>query len=176
MFKVIDGVKWFRTGDVGKIVKNEHGIEFLKITDRKKELLKTSGGKYVAPAPIESRLKEDFLVEQAMVVGDSQKFVSVLIVPATQALKDWCKNNDIEWTSQGEMIKHPKVLQKYQEIIDGVNPEFGHIEQVKKFKLLDTIWDATKQDQTEAELTPTMKLKRRVILDKFKSEIEDMYV
>jgi long-chain acyl-CoA synthetase len=176
VFKVIDGIKWFRTGDVGKIVKNEHGVEFLKITDRKKELLKTSGGKYVAPAPIESRLKEDFLVEQAMVVGDSQKFVSVLIVPATQALKDWCKNNNIEWTSQGELIKHPKVLQKYQEIIDGINPEFGHIEQVKKFRLLDTIWDATKQDQTEAELTPTMKLKRRVILDKFKSEIEAMYV
>lgn len=175
VFKEINGKKWFRTGDVGRMVKNDAGVTFLKITDRKKELLKTSGGKYVAPAPIENRLKEDFLVEQVMIIGDKQKFVSALIVPALEALKDWCKNNQVAWTSRADVLQNPKVIEKYQAIINELNPQFSHIEQIKKFKLLDAEWDATKSDGTEAELTPTLKLKRRVVREKYKAAIEEIY-
>ncbi len=174
VFKEIDGKRWFRTGDIGKFVGSGNN-KFLKITDRKKELLKTSGGKYVAPAPIESALKEDFLVEQVMVVGDNKKFVSAVIVPAKEALQNWCKENHIDCQSVDEMIAHDKVQDCYQEIINKYNPRFSHIEQIKKFKLLDAEWEATKKDGSDAELTPTMKLKRRVITEKFQKDIDDMY-
>lgn len=175
VFKDIDGKRWFKTGDVGKFVKGPHGYDYLKITDRKKELLKTSGGKYVAPAPIEGKFKEDFLIEQMMVIGDKQKFVSAIIVPAEEALKDWCEENNITWTNLGDMIKNEKVIARYQECCDKFNPGFSHIEQIKKFALTDKKWDAVKSDGTQAELTPTMKLKRRVILEKHQQEIEGMY-
>jgi len=174
VFKEIDGKRWFRTGDIGKFVKSDKN-QFLKITDRKKELLKTSGGKYVAPAPIESALKEDFLVEQVMVVGDAKKFVSAIIVPAKEALHNWCKENQVNCQSVDEMIKDEKVLSCYQDIINKYNPRFSHIEQIKKFKLLDAEWEATKKDGSDAELTPTMKLKRRVIAEKFQKDIDEMY-
>ena len=175
VFTEIDGQRWFRTGDVGKFVKGPNGADFLKITDRKKELLKTSGGKYVAPAPIEGKFRESFLVEQIMVVGDKRKFVSAVIVPAPEALKDWCNNNDVTWTTLEEAIKNPKVIGAYQEICDEVNPGFSHIEQVKKFSLLNCTWDAVKEDGSDAELTPTMKLKRRVVREKYSKEIDEMY-
>ncbi len=174
VFKEIDGRRWFRTGDIGKFVGSGNS-KFLKITDRKKELLKTSGGKYVAPAPIESALKEDFLVEQVMVVGDNKKFVSAVIVPAKEALQNWCKENQVDCQSVNEMIAHEKVKNCYQEIINKYNPRFSHIEQIKKFRLLDAEWEATKKDGSDAELTPTMKLKRRVIAQKFQKDIDDMY-
>ncbi|RME97195.1 MAG: long-chain fatty acid--CoA ligase, partial [Bacteroidetes bacterium] len=101
----IDGERWFRTGDVGTWVTGPQGRKFLKITDRKKELLKTSGGKYVAPAPIESKFKEDFLIEQIMVVGDKRKFVSALIVPAVEALRSYCEECGIEWTTLEEVVR-----------------------------------------------------------------------
>ena len=170
-----DGARWFRTGDVGTWVTGANGEQFVKITDRKKELLKTSGGKYVAPAPIESKLKEDFLIEQIMVVGDKQKFVSALIVPAVEALKEWCESSGLGWTSMEEALSRDEVQAHYQGIIDGMNPGFSKIEQIKKFTLLNTDWTPTKEDGTEAELTPTMKLKRRVILDKHQSAIDEMY-
>jgi len=113
-----DGKRWLRTGDIGKLVKGPDGSDFLFITDRKKELLKTSGGKYVAPAPIENKLKENFLIEQAMVIGEKQKFVSALIVPATEALQNWCQENQVDWTTRSEVIQHPKVVAQYQHIID----------------------------------------------------------
>jgi len=175
VFKEINGERWFMTGDIGKIIKGAGGNEFLKITDRKKELLKTSGGKYVAPAPIENKFKEDFLIEQMMVVGEKQKFVSALIVPAPEALQNWCKNNGVKWTSMEDAIKDPNVIAQYQKSIDGFNPEFSHIEQIKKFALLNTTWDAVKEDGSKAELTPTMKLKRRVILEKYQGEIDGIY-
>lgn len=173
--KNIDGVDWFCTGDVGKMVDGPNGKKFLKITDRKKELLKTSGGKYVAPAPIENKFKEDFLIEQMMVIGEKQKFVSALILPAEEALRDWCKNNGIEFTSLAEMVNHPKVIERYQQIVNQYNPEFSHIEQIKKFKLLANPWEPTKADGSAAELTPTMKLKRRVIREKYKGAIDSIY-
>lgn len=175
VFKEIDGKKWFCTGDVGTLVQGKGGREFLKITDRKKELLKTSGGKYVAPAPIENRVKEDFLIEQIMVVGDKQKFVSALIVPSEPALQSYCDHKGIPWTTLEEMITHKKVLKRFQKIIDSYNPEFSHIEQIKKFVLTPKPWLPFHEDGSDAELTPTLKLKRRVIREKFKKEIEGIY-
>ncbi len=175
VMKDIDGTTWFCTGDIGKIVKGPGGKEFLKITDRKKELLKTSGGKYVAPAPIENKFKEDFLIEQMMVIGEKRKFVSALIIPAEEALKDWCEQNEISWTSLSEVIKNEKVLNHYQSVINNFNPQFSHIEQIKKFKLLDCAWEPVKADGSQAELTPTMKLKRRVIREKHHADIETIY-
>ena len=171
----VDGVRWFHTGDVGRMVKGPGGKEFLKITDRKKELLKTSGGKYVAPQPIENKFKEDFLIEQMMVVGEKQKFVSALILPAPDALRDWCENNGVDCADMDKVMKNPKVLAHYQSIINEFNPEFSHIEQIKKFTLLNTTWEPDKSDGSEGELTPTMKLKRRVIREKFAKEIADIY-
>lgn len=175
VFKELDGKTWFCTGDIGRFVTGTDGRQFLKITDRKKELLKTSGGKYVAPAPIENRFREDFLVEQIMVVGEQQKFVSALIVPAEEALKNWCEHKGIPWTSLPEMIEHKKVVSKYQKIVDRLNPEFSHIEQIKKFRLVPNPWLPIHQDGSEAELTPTLKLKRRVIRRKFEKEIAAIY-
>lgn len=174
-FKEINGETWFCTGDVGKLVQNKAGRNFLKITDRKKELLKTSGGKYVAPAPIEGKFRESFLIEQLMVVGNNKKFVSALIVPAEEALKNWCEDHELEWTSMEEMVKHPRVIQRYQWLCDKYNPEFNRIEQIKKFVLVPDQWEAVKSDGSVSELTPTMKLKRRVILEKFASYIDDLY-
>jgi len=175
VFCEIQGKRWFRTGDIGKLVKGSTGREFLKITDRKKELLKTSGGKYVAPAPIENRIREEFLVEQMMVIGDKQKFVSALIVPAEEALKSYCKKKEIPWTSLHEIIQHKKVLKRYQKIINKYNPEFSHVEQIKKFKLIASPWLPFHENGSDAELTPTLKLKRRVIREKYKEQIADIY-
>ncbi|WP_350290660.1 long-chain fatty acid--CoA ligase [uncultured Croceitalea sp.] len=175
VFKEIEGKTWFCTGDIGKLIKGPGGREFLKITDRKKELLKTSGGKYVAPAPIENRVKEDFLVEQMMVIGDKQKFVSALIVPAEEALKNWCLHKKMKWTSLPEMVKKKKVIAKYDKIIANYNLEFSHIEQVKKISLISTPWLPIHEDGSDAELTPTLKLKRRVIREKYKTEIANIY-
>ncbi|MBT8183503.1 MAG: long-chain fatty acid--CoA ligase [Eudoraea sp.] len=175
VFKEIDGKRWFCTGDIGKLIRGPGGREFLKITDRKKELLKTSGGKYVAPAPIENRVREDFLIEQMMVIGDKQKFVSALILPAEEALKNWCLHKKLGWTTLNEMIQHKKVIAKYQKVIDSYNPEFSHIEQIKKFRLIASPWLPIHEDNSEGELTPTLKLKRRVIREKFKAEIADIY-
>jgi long-chain acyl-CoA synthetase len=164
----LNGKTYFKTGDIGTFVDGPNGKKYLKITDRKKELLKTSGGKYVAPAPIESLLKEEFLIEQAMVVGDQKKFVSALIVPSVDALKNWCEEHHVAWTSLDEVIKNVNVISRYQHAIDLVNENFSHIEKIKKFTIVPTTWDASKTDGSEAELTPTMKLKRRVIQQKIR--------
>ncbi|MEL6733831.1 MAG: long-chain fatty acid--CoA ligase, partial [Bacteroidota bacterium] len=174
-FKEINGERWFRTGDIGTLVQGPGGNEFLRITDRKKELLKTSGGKYVAPAPIENRMKEDFLIEQVMVVGDKKKFVSALIVPAETALKNWMETQNMEWKGLEDAIINPEVIDKYQDVINVYNPEFSHIEQVKKFSLLHAEWGPIKEDGSDAELTPTLKLKRRVIREKYRAHIDNMY-
>lgn len=175
VIRYIDGERWLATGDVGMMVTGPHGGDFLRITDRKKELLKTSGGKYVAPTPIETAFKEHYLVEQAMVVGENLKFVSALIVPSLEGLKEWCHKHNITWTNLKEMIANPRVQERYQMLVDRINPHFGHAEQVKKFALLPDNWEAIKTDGSDAELTPTLKLKRRVIMQKFAPQIEAMY-
>lgn len=174
-FKNINGIQYFRTGDIGTFIDGPNGRKYLKITDRKKELIKTSGGKYVAPAPIEASLKENFLIEQVMIVGEQQKFVSALIVPAHEALVTWCQLHNIKSTLWEDIISDKQVIAKFQAIIDEVNPHFSHIEQIKKFALLDSTWDISKTDGTESELTPTLKLKRRVITKKYDAVIQQLY-
>jgi long-chain acyl-CoA synthetase len=160
---ITDG--WFHTGDVGAF----DGI-FLKITDRIKEIFKTSGGKYVAPLPIENRMKESPLIEQMMVVGSNRKFTAALIVPSFVNLRSWCATNKINGSSINDLVKDPKVIELYQSIVDKYNPEFNHVEQVKKIALLPDEWSID-----GGELTPTGKMKRRVILEKYNSEIEKIY-
>jgi len=175
VFKMIDGKPFFKTGDIGKFVYDTKGNKFLQITDRKKELLKTSGGKYVAPAPIENKLKEEFLIEQAMVVGDNLKFVSAIIVPAAEALIMWSTEHGIQDKNIDNLIKNPKVIAKYDELVNIVNQDLGHVEQIKKFTLISGTWEPIRADGTESELTPTMKLKRRVILEKYQKVIASLY-
>ncbi|MEY3433174.1 MAG: hypothetical protein RL131_1110 [Bacteroidota bacterium] len=162
----IDKEGWFHTGDIGVWVEGR----FLKITDRKKEIFKTSGGKYVAPQPIENKMKESPFIEQMMVVGAERKFTAALIVPAFANLKTWCEKNGIDSSSTAEMINHPKVLEYYKSIVEKYNPQFNPVEQVKKFELLDAEWTIN-----GGELTPTLKLKRKVIMEKYGAAIERIY-
>jgi long-chain acyl-CoA synthetase len=157
---------WFHTGDIGIMVEGK----YLKITDRKKEMFKTSGGKYVAPLAIESKLKESPYIEQLMVVGPERKFVGALIVPSFSYLKEWCKQNGVEVTSQEEMVRHPKVIAFYQEIIETYNKYFSHVEQVKRFRLLPADWTVE-----TGEMTPKLSLKRKVITEKYRDLIEGIY-
>jgi long-chain acyl-CoA synthetase len=161
---IIDG--WLHTGDIGIF---EEG-KYLKITDRKKELFKTSGGKYVAPQPIENKMKESPFVEQMMIVGAEQKFVGALIVPSLPNLKEWMLRKEIKFTTIEDAVHHPKVLALYRELIDSFNKFFNHVEQVKKFELLPNEWTID-----SGELTPTLKLKRKVIMEKYKDAVERIY-
>jgi long-chain acyl-CoA synthetase len=161
---IIDG--WLHTGDIG-IFEDE---KYLKITDRKKELFKTSGGKYVAPAPIENKMKESPFVEQIMIIGAEQKFVGALIVPSLPSLQEWMRHKDIPFTTAQDAVHNPKVLALYRELIDSFNKFFNHVEQVKKFELLPNEWTVD-----TGELTPTLKLKRKVIMEKYKDVIERIY-
>lgn len=161
---VIDG--WLHTGDIGVWDENK----FLKITDRKKELFKTSGGKYVAPQPIENKLKESPFIEQVMVVGAEKKFVGALMVPSFSTLREWLKEKGIVFTSNEEIIHHPQVLQLYKELVERYNAFFNHVEQIKKFELLPREWTIE-----TGELTPKMSLKRKVVMEKFKDAFERIY-
>ena len=161
---IIDG--WLHTGDIGVFEENK----FLKITDRKKELFKTSGGKYVAPQPIENKMKESPFVEQMMVVGAEQKFVGALIVPSIPNLREWMQHKGIPFTTAEDAVNNPKVLDLYRELVDSFNKFFNHVEQIKKFELLPNEWTID-----TGELTPTLKLKRKVIMEKYKAAIDRIY-
>lgn len=164
--EAIDKEGWLHTGDIGEFVNGK----FLKITDRKKELFKTSGGKYVAPQPLENKFKESFFIEQMMVIGDGRKFVSALIVPSFANLKSWCEKSGLTCNTNETMITDHKVLEKYQQVVDEKNKEFGHTDQIKKFRLMAEEWTVQ-----GGQLTPTMKLKRKVIIEKYRDLIEGMY-
>ncbi len=164
--EVLDKEGWLHTGDIGIFIDNK----FLKITDRKKELFKTSGGKYVAPQPIENKLKESRFVEQVMIVGAERKFVGALIVPSFSNLKDWAKHHNIAFSSNEDLIRKPEVLKMFKEIVEGFNPTFNHVEQVKKFELMQREWSVD-----TGEMTPKLSLKRKVILEKFREAIERIY-
>ena len=162
---IIDG--WLHTGDIGTLVNNK----FLKITDRKKEIFKTSGGKFVAPQPIENKLAESAFVEQIMVVGAGEKFTGALIVPSKQALAEWCKQKGIEAEgSRDSLMQHPQVQLHFNEIITEANKCFNNVEQIKKFELLPKEWSIE-----GGELTPTLKLKRKVIMEKYGEVVRKMY-
>jgi long-chain acyl-CoA synthetase len=161
---IIDG--WLHTGDIGIL---EDG-KFLRITDRKKELFKTSGGKYVAPSAIENKLKESRFIEQVVVVGSEMKFVGALIVPAFGPLAEWCNQHDCDSSSHLVMIQNPKVIAFYRSLVDEFNPQFNHVEQIKKFQLLPQVWSVE-----TGELTPKLNFKRKVVLEKYKSYIDKIY-
>jgi long-chain acyl-CoA synthetase len=161
---IIDG--WLHTGDIGVWVNNK----FLKITDRKKEIFKTSGGKYVAPQALENVFKGSPFIEQIMVVGEGKKFVSALIVPAFTYLKTWMQLHNLNFTSNEGAIQNPEVLQRYTAEVDSINQQFNHVEQIKKFELLPAEWGLD-----TGEMTPKMSLKRKVVLEKFKDVIDKIY-
>ncbi len=161
---LVDG--WLLTGDIGVFEDNR----FLKITDRKKELFKTSGGKYVAPQPIENKMKESPFVEQIMIIGAEEKFVGALIVPSIPNLKEWMRSKEIAYTTNADVVNNPKVLALYKELIESFNTFFNHVEQIKKFELLPEEWTIE-----SGELTPTLKLKRKVIMEKYRPAIDRIY-
>jgi long-chain acyl-CoA synthetase len=157
---------WFKTGDIGMMVDGK----FLKITDRKKEMFKTSGGKYVAPVVIENKMKELKLIENIMVIGAGEKFVSALIVPAFENLKAVCKENNIDATDNQKMINDPFVKELYKNTVERYNQFFNHVEQIKKFELLPHEWSID-----TGEMTPKLSLKRKVIMEKNKELIKGIY-
>lgn len=161
---ITDG--WFHTGDIGTLVNNE----FLKITDRKKEMFKTSGGKYVAPLPIENKLKESVYIEQVMVLGADKKFVGALIIPSFPNLKDWARQHGITNTSNEALVHDPKVKELYKDLIESFNKYFNHVEQVKRFELLEKEWSIE-----TGELTPKLSLKRKVVMEKNADAIDRIY-
>jgi len=164
--EVIDKEGWFHTGDIGEMVENK----FLKITDRKKEMFKTSGGKYVAPQLIENKLKESTLIEQAMVIGDGRKYPSALITPNFDNLKDYCKHKGITYTTRAEMVKNDKVVDKFNREVEAANEHFAQWEKIKQINILPTEWSVE-----AGELTAKLSLKRKVIESHYQQEIDAIY-
>ncbi len=156
---------WFSTGDIG-----EYKDGFLKITDRKKEIFKTSGGKYIAPQQMENKFKESMYIEQIMVVGEAQKHPSALIVPDYESVSDWCKIHHSSCSTIDEMLKSEKVKKKFDQEMAHYNKEFANYEQVKKYTLMPVAWSIE-----GGELTPTLKLKRKNIMAKYEAEVADFY-
>ncbi len=166
--EVIDEEGWFHTGDIG-IFQEE---KFLKITDRKKEIFKTSGGKYIAPQAMENKFKESRFIEQLIVIGENEKFPAAFIVPSFAFLKEWGTrhNVDLAALTNEEIAKHPKVIERITQEVNEYNKLFGNWEKIKKFELLP------KEFSIEGdELTPTLKLKRKKILQKYASEYKKIY-
>lgn len=157
---------WFKTGDIGNI----DGDGFLSITDRKKDLIKTSGGKFIAPQPIENSLKHNALVAEAVILGEKRKFPAVLIAPYFPLLEDWARNNKIMFTSHEELVKNPKVIALYEGIVHDLNQNLARFEKLKK--VLVVPHEFTTLDGT---LTPSMKLRRRVVEDRYREQIEELY-
>lgn len=164
--EVIDPDGWFHTGDIGTLTAQGN----LKITDRKKEIFKTSGGKYIAPQAMENKFKESIYIEQLMVCGENQKHPSALIVPAWEVLNDWATKNGLGDPSPSALVQNPQVIALLQSEVDRFNKEYGQWEQVKKFTLLPVTWTVE-----SGELTPTMKLKRKFIVGKFQKEHDALY-
>lgn len=157
---------WFHTGDIGVL---EDG-KYLKITDRKKEIFKTSGGKYVAPQVLENKFKESMFIEQVMVIGEGKKHPAAFLVPNFPYLEDWAKDERISFSSREDLVKHPKVIEKYQSEVDFYNQGFGSFEQVKKFEIMSNEWGID-----SGELTPTLKLRRKIIMEKYDALVKKIY-
>jgi long-chain acyl-CoA synthetase len=164
--EVIDEEGWFHTGDIGIL---EDG-KFLKITDRKKEMFKLSGGKYIAPQMIENKLKASFFIEQIMVIGAGEKFASALISPNFAYLHDWCSNRKIHFQDNEELIRNTEVLAQFQREVAAINKTLGEHEEIKRFRLVNDEW--TPQS---GELSPTLKLKRNYVAAKYKIIIDEIY-
>lgn len=160
------GNVWLHTGDIGHL----DADGFLFITDRKKDLIKTSGGKYIAPQPIENALKQSRFINQAVVIGEHRKFPSALIVPHFDALKNYAQLKAITYQDIGDLLRHPQIIDLIERQIDKLTPDLGHFEKLKGVVLLDR--ELTIEG---GELTPTLKVKRRVVMEKYKEQIDRMY-
>jgi long-chain acyl-CoA synthetase len=161
---LVDG--WFKTGDIGHI--DEDG--YLYVTDRKKDLIKTSGGKFIAPQPIENSLKLSPLVGVAAILGDKRKFAAVMISPNFALLEEWAHANDIAFSSREELVANPKVIALYEEIVAGINQNLARFEKLKRVLVVADEFTAD-----NGALTPTMKLRRRVIEERYRRQINDLY-
>ncbi len=164
--EVIDKDGWFHTGDIGVILDNK----FLKITDRKKEMFKLSSGKYIAPQVIENRLKESFFIENLMVVGENQKFASALISPNFEFLHNWAGIHGIKFRDNMELISLPVVNARYQKEVNEINKSLSQHENIKRFRLVADEWSPV-----TGEMSPTLKLKRKIIQEKYKDVLEEIY-
>ncbi len=164
--EVIDKDGWFHSGDVGQILENK----FLKITDRKKEIFKTSSGKYIAPLAIENKLKECRFIEQCMVVGEGQKFASAILVPNFANFKEYCQTTGIEWKNNFEMASHADLKRLVNEHLKQVNLSLAPYEQLKRCEILTNDWSIE-----GGELTPKLSLKRKVIKEKYREAIEKIF-
>jgi long-chain acyl-CoA synthetase len=164
--EAIDPDGWFHTGDVGKMEPEGH----LKITGRKKEIFKTSLGKYISPQLLENKFKESRFIDGIIILGENQKYAAALIVPDFNYLRSWSKQNDIRYSSDKEMIKNEKVLKQFRKEINHFNKFFGSTEHVQNFELIDHEWTLE-----TGELTANLKLKRSFILEKYKDEVERLF-
>lgn len=165
-FEVLDAEGWFHTGDIGMMVESK----YLKITDRKKEIFKTSGGKYIAPQVIENKFRESDFIEQVMVVGERRNYTAALILPNFIHLQGWCGSKGIPWKGNEAMISEKRVIERFQREIGGINKSLDHIEKIKRFILLVDEWSVE-----SAELSPTLKLRRKAILGRYEELIDAMY-
>ncbi len=142
----------------------------MKIIGRKKELIITAGGKNISPQNLENALTASLYIEQASIIGDNRKYLTALIVPAFPSLENWAKQNGIAFAGREDLVAHPRVEELYNKEVEDNMREFGRVEQIKKFHLLTAEWS-----QDTGELTPTMKVKRRIVNQKYAQVIEDMY-
>lgn len=157
---------WFKTGDIGNI----DADGYLSVTDRKKDLIKTSGGKFIAPQPIENSLKLDPLVGVAAILGDRRKFASVIVSPNFTALERWARNNNVQFSSRADLISSPKVQALYEGIVEGINQNLARFEKLKRVMLVPDEFTVD-----NGSLTPTLKLRRRVIEGRYRKQIDDLY-
>lgn len=164
--EAIDAQGWFHTGDIGTLVDGK----FLKITDRKKEIFKNSAGKYISPVAIENRLKECKYIEQCMVVGEAQKYVSTLIIPEMSAFKEYCSANGIEYTKKDEMIAHEALKKLINDHVKKVNQQLAPFEQIKRQQLINAVWGVE-----TGEITPKLSLRRKTIYEKNKDTIAKIF-
>jgi long-chain acyl-CoA synthetase len=162
----IDENGYFHTGDIGVLVEGK----FLKITDRKKEIFKLSGGKYIAPQMIENKLKESFFIEQAMVIGENEKFASALIVPCFSYIEKWAAAEGLTLTGREEIVNHQEVLSVIQKEVAEINKTLGLVEEIKRFRLVPDEWSPE-----TGEMSPTLKLKRNIIAKKYADLIDDIF-
>ena len=164
--EVIDSEGWFHTGDIGKIIDGK----FLKITDRKKEIFKNSGGKYISPMAIENKLKECRYIEQCMVVGEGQKFVSAIIIPSLSAFKEYCEQRQVEWKDREQMLTHDDLKRLIADHVKKMNTTLAAFEQVKRYQLINANWGVE-----TGEITPKLSLRRKVIVSQNKEVIQKIF-
>jgi len=164
--EAIDSDGWYHTGDIGTLVDNR----FLKITDRKKEIFKTSGGKYIAPQMIENKLKESRFIEQAMVIGENQKFAAALVVPAFIFIKEWAQKKGMHFSDNASIASSNDVKKRIMQEVELMNTSLGHYETIKKIELLPREFSIE-----GGEMTPKLSLKRKVILSNFKDQVDKIY-